>query len=269
MTSSSTSTLSGSTGAKKQQNSTSIVKASSSTSSLTANKNSKSIESLNKSAKPTATTSTQINSANKPHENESRAKSALVVDDELMEFERLEEYVEEHPSFRSSTSFVESIFTSSHHNSNCSNSSKKSPNNADESATHELSKMLKELQLSNPNNAKLSYMLSLIGGNNLSTNRKLADLSEVDEKECNDVEDEEEKEQNFNENSNQYNYNGNDGKESNISSPTNEMNFDNHDYENENESSMMQRLLNKSDDNSKVVVLRKIKRIQKSGNEYF
>jgi hypothetical protein len=272
MASSSTSTLGGTAaaGAKKQPATASTLKSSVSTSSLITNKNSKSTESL-KITKPTI--APQNNASNKFEDSESKTKQTLAVDDELMEFERLEEYVEEHPSFRSSTSFVESIFTSSH------NSSKKSPSYgasssssvADDSITHELAKMLKELQLSNPNNLKLNYMLSLIGANNNSSSsqRKLADLSEEDEKqECDDqVEVEAE--------NNNENVNGDyDEKDSHMSSPNNnecnQKNYDSYGYEDEDESVMMQKLLGKSssssDENSKVVVLRKIKRIQQQKN---
>ena len=273
MASSSTSTLSGTAGgANKKQSTTSTLKSSASTSSLIANKNSKSTESL-KITKPTTTTTIapQNNASNKCEDGENKTKQTLAADDELMEFERLEKYVEEHPSFRSSTSFVESIFPSSH------NSSKKSPNYgaaassssslADDSITHELAKMLKELQVSNPNNLKLNYMLSLIGANNSSSSsqRKLADLSEVDEKECDDDDAEAE--------NNNENVNGDyDEKDSHMSSPSNneciQKNYDSYGFEDEDESIMMQKLLGKSgsDESNKVVVLRKIKRIQQQKN---
>jgi hypothetical protein len=133
--------------------------------------------------------------------------------------------------------------------------------------------MLKEIQVSNSNNLKLNYMLSLIGANNgssASSKRKLADLSEVDEKECDDDDDAEVEAENNNENV----HDDYDEKDSHTSSPSNNNEYNQKNYESyggfedEDESIMMHKLLGKSgsDESNKVVVLRKIKRIQQQKN---
>ena len=83
-------------------------------------------------------------------------------DEELKEFETLEQYVEEHPSFRSSVSFVENVVL---HN----NKPSKTNNNVNNKAN------------------KFAYMLNLLNSNNSCNSKKLADLLEEELNELNNT----------------------------------------------------------------------------------
>ena len=270
----------GSIAAKKQPTNASL-RTCASTSSLP-NKNSKSTDSL-KSVKPVSsiTASTFPATANvvvhKPAEEQRTAvketkKPPLAVassDDELMEFERLEEYVEEHPSFRSSTSFVDSIFAAPASFQTSANTSKND-------TTSELAKMLKELQLSNPGNSKLSYMLSLISHE--SSGRKLADLSEEAEENEEEIESMDKVTERERQNEEECALNGYglaivnnfDYGNENEDEEEREVQFglsENGDELDDDDDAIVQKqLVGKSDESSKVMVVRKIKRIQQQAN---
>ena len=80
-------------------------------------------------------------------------------DEELKEFETLEQYVDEHPSFRSSVSFVENVVLHSNKPSKASNANNKAN--------------------------KFAYMLNLLNSNNSCNSKKLADLLEEELNELN------------------------------------------------------------------------------------
>lgn len=96
----------------------------------------------------------QVNSTPAPEQVTENPRVKSVVsnsDDELKEFEKLEQYVDEHPSFRSSVSFVENVLSS-----NPDQNSKANNKNSSKAT-------------------KFAYMLNLLNSNN---SKKLADLLE-------------------------------------------------------------------------------------------
>ena len=196
-------------------------------------KSSTSTSSLNPSTKAAAAAK-KPEPAAKP-KPPTKSSEDLALDDELSEFEQLEQYVDEHPSFRSTTSFVDAVLTSK----------KSSYFNAEEDGGSEaasllLSNLLSSLSKQQLNSLsssnKFNLMLSMLNSNQ---GNKLAGLTEDDETDSSA--------------NNNINNNSDDIEHSEL--------------ELEKESEKQRRLSENSTTSSKVVVVRKIKRIQNTGNE--
>ena len=163
-----------------------------------------------------------------------KSSEDLVIDDELSEFEQLEQYVDEHPSFRSTTSFVDAVLTSKKSNYFSTEEDSGSEANL---LSNLLSSLSKQQLNSLSSNNKFNLMLSMLNSNQ---GNKLAGLAEDDET---------------------------DSSENNNNNNNNSDEINQSELELEKESEKQRRLSENSTTSSKVVVVRKIKRIQNAGNE--